>query len=57
VLAADLFRETAASITRREREAARRKMERAGLKVPQLKPDKHGRRALARLKQRSDADP
>jgi ribosome-associated heat shock protein Hsp15 len=55
-LAAGLFAETDASIARREREAARRKMERAGLKVPQLKPDKHGRRALARLKQQGDQE-
>ena len=45
-----LYRETAQSIELRETAAARRRMERAGLRVPSSKPDKKGRRDLRRLK-------
>lgn len=48
-----LFSETASSIERREADAARRRMERAGLRVPDTRPSKHDRRALQRLKQES----
>ena len=50
-VAATLYAETPDSIERREAEAARRRMERAGLKVPDTKPDKRGRRALKQLQQ------
>ena len=50
-VAATLYAETPHSIERREAEVARRRMERAGLKVPDTKPDKRGRRALKRLQQ------
>jgi len=50
--AARLYRETDASVEAREAAVARRRMERAGLRVPSGRPDKRGRRELARLKQR-----
>ena len=53
-VAATLFQETADSIERREAEVARRRMERAGLKIPDTKPNKRDRRALQRLQQRGD---
>lgn len=49
--AAHLYRETAASIEAREAERARRRMENAGLRVPQKRPTKRDRRELAKLKQ------
>lgn len=49
--AAALYRETVDSIEAREAEAARRRMARAGLRVPASRPDKRGRRELMRLKQ------
>ena len=52
--AATLYEESAASIERRAAEAARRKMERAGLRVPQGRPEKRARRAIAQLKQADD---
>ena len=48
--AAVLYRETPESIEARETERARRRMENAGLRVPQRKPDKRDRRELAKLK-------
>ncbi len=53
-VAAALFKETLDSIERREAEVARRRMERAGLKIPDTKPNKRDRRALQRLQQRGD---
>ena len=53
-VAATLFEETSDSIERREAEAARRRMESAGLKIPDTKPNKRDRRALQRLQQRGD---
>jgi len=52
--AARLYEETDASIEAREAALARRRMERAGLRIPAGRPDKRGRRELARLKQRSE---
>lgn len=46
-----LFEETAESIEAREAESARRRMERAGLQVPDRRPSKHERRARQQLKQ------
>ena len=51
-VAATLFEETPDSIERREAEVARRRMERAGLKIPDTKPNKRDRRALQRLQKR-----
>ncbi len=49
--AATLYAETEASIEAREAERARRRMESAGLKVPESRPTKRDRRALQRLKE------
>ncbi len=49
--AAELYAETEASIEAREAERARRRMESAGLKVPESRPTKRDRRALQRLKE------
>ena len=49
--AATLYAETDDSIEAREAERARRRMESAGLKVPQSRPTKRDRRALQRLKE------
>lgn len=49
-VAAGLYRETAASIEAREAERALRRMQTAGLRVPQGRPDKRDRREIARLK-------
>lgn len=49
-LAAELYAETEESITRRAEDAARRKMERAGLQLPPRRPNKKDRRALRDLK-------
>ena len=46
-----LYEETVDSIEAREAVAARRKMERAGLRVPASRPSKRDRRALQKLKQ------
>ena len=54
--AAALYRETAESIEAREAERARRRMENAGLRVPQRRPSKRDRRELAKLKH-GDTDP
>lgn len=50
-VAAILYQETTESAARRAADAARRRMERAGLSVPKKKPNKHDRRALQQLKQ------
>ncbi|NKC00581.1 MAG: RNA-binding protein [Pseudomonadales bacterium] len=54
-VAQTLYRETEESIERREADVARRRMERAGLKVPDTRPSKKQRRDLRRLKTKSDA--
>ena len=48
--ASRLYAETPESIERRESEIARRRMERAGLRVPARKPGKRDRREIRRLK-------
>jgi ribosome-associated heat shock protein Hsp15 len=48
--AAGLYRETPESVEARETERARRKMERAGLRVPVQRPSKRDRRELLKLK-------
>ncbi|MEQ8860656.1 MAG: S4 domain-containing protein [Pseudomonadales bacterium] len=48
--AAVLYRETPESVEARQVERARRQMQRAGLRMPQGRPDKRGRRELAKLK-------
>ena len=53
-IAATLFRESEDSINRRAADVARRKMERAGLRVPDKRPEKRDRRALAKMKQADD---
>ena len=50
-IARTLYTETAESIETREADAARRRMERAGLTVPATRPSKKQRRDLQRLKQ------
>ncbi len=50
-IAQTLYHETAESMERRLTEAARRKMERAGLQVPDTRPNKRDRRRLVELKQ------
>ena len=49
-IARTLFEETVDSIELRESETARRRMEKAGLRVPARKPTKRDRRELQRLK-------
>jgi ribosome-associated heat shock protein Hsp15 len=46
-----LYTETPQSIEKRELEVARRRMERAGLKVPARRPGKRDRREIRRLKE------
>lgn len=53
-LARTLYEETAASIEARERERARRLMERAGLAIPAARPDKRARRERLQLRQQAD---
>jgi len=53
-IAATLFTETSESVDRRAADVARRKMERAGLRVPEKRPEKRDRRALAKMKQAND---
>ncbi|MGD8417729.1 MAG: S4 domain-containing protein [Pseudomonadales bacterium] len=48
-----LYRETEDSVERREAEVARRRMERAGLKVPRTRPSGRDRREIRRLKEES----
>ena len=55
-VAQTLYTETDTSIEQRQADAARRRMERAGLKVPESKPSKKQRRDLRRLKTQSDTD-
>lgn len=55
VEAATLYRETAQSVQRREREAQQRRLARAAVVAPSRRPDKKERRQLARLR-RGDAD-
>ena len=50
-MAQALYEETVESIDRRETDVARRRMERAGLRVPASRPSKKGRRELRRLKE------
>lgn len=47
-----LFEETEESVNRRLEEAANRRMARAGLATPKLKPTKSARRALREMKQK-----
>ena len=49
-IAQSLYEESAASIEAREADAARRRMERAGLRAPPRQPDKREQRELMRLK-------
>ena len=51
-LAQQLYLETDESIDRRSEAVAARRMERAGLQVPKLKPTKQARRELLKLKQK-----
>lgn len=53
-IAVTLYAETTASQEQRAADVARRKMERAGLKVPEKRPEKRARRALAKMKQAND---
>ena len=55
-VAQTLYTETDTSIEKRQADAARRRMERAGLKIPESKPSKKQRRDLRRLKTQSDTD-
>ena len=50
-----LYEETAESIEQRESQVARRRMERAGLVVPDTKPSKKERRDLRKLKSLDDS--
>lgn len=50
-IAQSLYEETVESIDQRESQIAQRRMERAGLRMPNLRPSKKGRRELRRLKQ------
>ena len=55
-IAQTLYQESAESIEQREVERSRRKMERAGLKIPSSKPTKRDRRELKKLKQDSQPE-
>ena len=50
-MARTLYTETPQSVERRETEAARRRMERAGLKTPASRPSKRDRREIRKLKE------
>ena len=54
-IAQTLYEETEASIEARQLDIARRRMERAGLTVPETKPSKKQRRDLRRLKTQTDS--
>lgn len=54
-IAATLYAENEDSINRRAADVARRKMERAGLRIPEKRPEKRDRRALAKMKQADDS--
>ena len=55
-VAGTLYRESDESIERRETDRSRRKMERAGLTVPDTRPTKRDRRELKKLKQGSQPE-
>ena len=55
-IAQTLYRESDESIERRETDRSRRKMERAGLTVPNTRPTKRDRRELKKLKQGSQPE-
>ena len=55
-VARTLYRESDESIERRETDRSRRKMERAGLTVPDTRPTKRDRRELKKLKQGSQPE-
>lgn len=55
-VAQTLYEETEASIERRESNQALRRMERAGLRIPETRPSKKQRRDLVRLKTQIDLD-
>ena len=55
-VAQTLYEETDASIERRESNQALRRMERAGLRIPETRPSKKQRRDLLRLKTQSDLE-
>ena len=50
-IARELYEETVESIEMRETEVARRRMERAGLRMPERKPTKRDRRELKKLRE------
>ena len=50
-VARELYEETAESIELRETQIARRRMERAGLRMPERKPTKRDRRELKKLRE------
>ena len=50
-VARELYEETSESIELRETEVARRRMERAGLRMPERKPTKRDRRELKKLRE------
>lgn len=54
-IAATLYQETAESIEARERERALRQMQREGLRIPEQRPTRQGRRALQDLKRNDGA--
>lgn len=54
--AATLYQETEASIEARERQRAERQMQRAGLRIPERKPNRQQRRALTDLKRDEPGD-
>ena len=54
-IAQTLYEETEASIEARQLDIVRRRMERAGLTVPETKPSKKQRRDLRRLKTQTDS--
>ena len=55
-VAVTLYEETQASVEQRQRLAAQRRMQNAGLTVPTTRPTKKGRRDLRKLKMDSGAD-
>ncbi|MCP5181431.1 MAG: RNA-binding protein [Pseudomonadales bacterium] len=50
-----LYTESEASVREREQILAQRRLARAGLTAPRLRPDKHDRRDLVELKRQDDA--
>ncbi len=55
-IAQTLYQESAASIEARESLRAEQRMQRAGLRVPKVRPDKHQRQAIKALKQQTSND-